>query len=97
MFDYLDTLDIEISDNSFRIFSLREDYLATIDQVIRFLQHKNPTLAHSICSRTYLPEATRFQTLDDMDWAFGSMGLHDKARHFATLYLEDLSDTSKKR
>ena len=95
MFDYLDTLDIEISDNSFRIFSLREDYLATIDQVIRFLQHKNPTLAHSICSRTYLPEATRFQTLDDMDWAFGSMGLHDKARHFATLYLEDLSDLIK--
>ncbi len=27
-----------------------------------------------------------------MDWAFGSMGLQDKAKHLATLYLEDLSD-----
>ena len=27
-----------------------------------------------------------------MEWAFGSMGLQDKAKHFATLYLEDLSD-----
>ena len=27
-----------------------------------------------------------------MEWAFGNMGLQDKAKHFATLYLEDLSD-----
>ena len=27
-----------------------------------------------------------------MDWAFGNMGLQDKAKHFATFILEDLSD-----
>ena len=27
-----------------------------------------------------------------MEWAFGTMGMQDKAKHLATLYLEDLSD-----
>jgi hypothetical protein len=27
-----------------------------------------------------------------MEWAFGNMGMQDKAKHLATLYLEDISD-----
>ncbi|NIJ53362.1 B12-binding domain-containing radical SAM protein [Dyadobacter arcticus] len=92
LFADLDNADIELTDNSFRIYSLKEDYISTIDPVIRFLKNINPTLAHSICDRSYLPEAGRFSQLEDMDWAFGTMGIHDKARHFATLYLEDLGD-----
>ncbi|UOU97441.1 hypothetical protein MUU74_13175 [Chryseobacterium daecheongense] len=80
------------SENSKRIFALREEYLKTIDQVIFFLQGKNPTLARQICSMNFLPEASRFNQLDDMEFAFGNMGLQDKAKHLATLYLEDLSD-----
>src|SRR5690606_8736894 len=38
------------------------------------------------------PEASRFNLLEEMEWAFGSMGIQDKARHLCTLYLEDLSD-----
>ncbi len=83
---------IELTDNSLRIVRLRDDYLATIGPTIRFLQHKNPTLVHAIATRSYLPEANRFAELDDLEWAFGTMGLQDKARHLATLYLEDLSD-----
>lgn len=92
VFEELESSDIELSDNSYRVYSLRDDYLATIDPVIRFLKNGNPTLAHSICDRTFLPEAGRFQMLEDLDWAFGTMGIHDKARHLATLYLEDLGD-----
>lgn len=92
LFTQLDQSDAELTDNSFRIYSLRDDYIATIDPVIRFLKNHNPTLAHSICDRSYLPEASRFQQLEDLDWAFGTMGIHDKARHLATLYLEDLGD-----
>lgn len=80
------------SENSQRIFALREEYIKTIDQVISFLQNKNPTLARQICSMNFLPEASRFNQLDDMEFAFGNMGLQDKAKHLATLYLEDLSD-----
>ncbi|ASK29426.1 radical SAM protein [Chryseobacterium sp. T16E-39] len=81
-----------VSENTQRIFSLRDEYVKTIDQVIHFLQGKNPTLARQICSMNFLPEASRFNQLDDMEFAFGNMGLQDKAKHLATLYLEDLSD-----
>lgn len=82
----------QISENSKRIFALREEYIKTIDPVILFLQNKNSTLARQICSMNFLPEASRFNQLDDVEYSFGNMGLHDKAKHLATLYLEDLSD-----
>lgn len=86
-------IDLEnASENSQRIYALREEYLKTIDQVILFLQGKTPTLARQICSMNFLPEASRFNQLDDMEFAFGNMGLQDKAKHLATLYLEDISD-----
>lgn len=89
----LETEELEqLSPNSQRIVHLATSYLKTIEPTIAFLQHQNPTLAHSICSRSYLPEASRFKQLDDLEWAFGSLGTHDKARHLATLYLEDLGD-----
>lgn len=82
----------DVSDNAVRIYALRDEYIKTIDPVIAFLQGKNPTLALSICQDDFLPEASRFVQLDDLDWAFGAMGTQDKAKHLATLYLEDLSD-----
>lgn len=85
-------LETEISENSQRIFALKDEYIKTIDEVIAFLQNKKPTLARQICSMNFLPEASRFNNLDDMEFAFGNMGLQDKAKHLATLYLEDISD-----
>ena len=81
-----------ITDNCKRIFALQEEYIKTIDSVIAFLQGKNPTLALQICQEDYLPEASRFAQLEELDWAFGTMGTQDKAKHLATLYLEDISD-----
>ena len=80
------------TENLQRIYSLKNDYINTIDAVIAFLQGNNPTLARQVCSGNFLPEAFRFNQLDDMEWAFGTMGMQDKAKHLATLYLEDLSD-----
>jgi len=82
----------DISDNSRRIMALKTVYIKTIDSVISFLQAKNPTLALQICQDDFLPEASRFAQLEELDWAFGSMGTQDKAKHLATLYLEDISD-----
>ncbi|WP_017732868.1 B12-binding domain-containing radical SAM protein [Nafulsella turpanensis] len=92
LFNEIQDRQPDLSDNSRRIMALRKDYLKTIDQVIDFLQDNNPTLGHIICEGNYLPEASRFSQLDDLEWAFGTMGTRDKARHLATLYLEDLSD-----
>lgn len=82
----------ELSQNSQRIFALQDEYIKAIDAVIAFLQGKNPTLALQICQEDFLPEASRFSQLEEMDWAFGTMGTQDKAKHLATLYLEDISD-----
>ena len=81
-----------LSVNSKRILALKDEYLKTIDSVIDFLQGKNPTLALQICGDDFLPQASRFAQLEELDWAFGAMGTQDKAKHLATLYLEDISD-----
>ncbi|SHE79410.1 B12-binding domain-containing radical SAM protein [Pedobacter caeni] len=78
--------------NAKRILALKDEYIKTIDAVIAFLQGKNPTLALQICQEDFLPEASRFAELEELDWAFGAMGTQDKAKHLATLYLEDISD-----
>jgi hypothetical protein len=80
------------SGNAKRIIALKDEYIKTIDAVIAFLQGKNPTLALQICQEDFLPEASRFSELEELDWAFGAMGTQDKAKHLATLYLEDVSD-----
>jgi len=80
------------SENSQRIYALRNEYIETVNEVILFLQDKNQTLARKICSNTFLPQASRFDQLDDLEWAFGNMGMQDKAKHLCTLYIEDLSD-----
>jgi hypothetical protein len=79
-------------ENTERIWSLRHHYQKTIDSVMQFLQGKNPNLARQICSDGFLPQAERFDQLDDLEMPFGSMGFQDKAKHLATLYLEDISD-----
>tara|TARA_R110002049_G_scaffold292893_1_gene477626 strand:+ start:3886 stop:5955 length:2070 start_codon:yes stop_codon:yes gene_type:complete len=81
-----------VSENSQRIYTLKNAYLQPLDDVMAFLQGKKPTFARHICSDNFLPQASRFNQLDNLDWAFGSMGMQDKAKHLATLYLEDLSD-----
>jgi hypothetical protein len=76
-------------------------YAVTIEPAIAFLQGRDATLAHRIATRTFLPEGPRFDSLevyvdedggDPMAWAFGSLGVQDRARHLATLYLNDIAD-----
>ena len=80
------------TENTQRIYALKNEYLKPLDDVIAFLQGKKPTFARQICTDNFLPQASRFNQLDDIGWAFGNMGIQDKAKHLATLYLEDLSD-----
>ncbi len=81
-------------------------YFATIGPAIAFLQGRDPTLAHRICGRNFLPEGPRFDSIDQyvddpqsleqggdsLAWAFGALGIQDRARHLATLYMNDLAD-----
>ena len=73
-------------------------YVQTIQPTLAFLQGRDATLSHRIASRGFLPEGPRFDALDadshgdTLQWAFGAMGVNDKARHLATLYLNDIAD-----
>jgi CheY-like chemotaxis protein len=72
-------------------------YMDCIEPVMVFLQGHDPTLAHRIAARGFVPEGPRFAILDNTEddtltWAFGSLGVQDRARHLATLFLNDLAD-----
>ena len=92
LFDYAFENNKISTENCQRIYALKNDYLKSLDNIILFLQGKNQTFARQICTDNFLPQASRFDQLDDMDWAFGNMGIQDKAKHLATLFIEDLSD-----
>ena len=79
-------------------------YRRGIAPTIAFLQGRDSTLAHRIAARELLPEGPRFVALEQYDhlneedggdplgWAFGALGTNDRARHIATLFLDDLAD-----
>ena len=69
--------------------------------VIAFLQGRDPSLAMRIVGRTFLPEGPRFAASipeagpdgdDPLGWAFGDLGTTDRARHLASLFVDDLAD-----
>ena len=87
IFQFAKENNSSFSENAQRIIALKDDYLNTIEATIKFLQGKQQTLARLICTENFLPQASKFEQLDDLEWAFGNMGMQDKAKHLATLYL----------
>jgi radical SAM superfamily enzyme YgiQ (UPF0313 family) len=85
---------------SVRTFLLHADRILTVaDAALAFLQSRDFGLAHRIAGRELLPEGGRFAQLgppgeeaEYLDWAFGSLGIVDRARYFATLFFEDQAD-----
>lgn len=74
-------------------------YQLCVEPVIRFLQGKDPSLALRIISRGFLPEGPAFKAIAQMEavsgdvlkMAFGDLGVQDKAKYLATLFINDLS------
>lgn len=86
------TADIKKSKGARAVFEQQSRYVSTVEPAIRFLQGKEHTLATRIANRTFLPEGHRFRNMIDAEWAFGVSGTEDKARYFATLFVEDIAD-----
>jgi radical SAM superfamily enzyme YgiQ (UPF0313 family) len=78
-----------------------ERYVATVEAVVRFLQGRDPAFALRVVGRELLPEGPRFAAIDEgpgtgdddpLGWAFGGLGIADRAKHLASLYIDDLAD-----
>ncbi len=84
--------ELETSDETAR------DYADTIDDVIAFLQDRNPEAAERIATRGYLPEgenlARAYEQEAQLGWNFRELETTDRARHLASLYLDDLADAA---
>ncbi len=90
-FDYADNQYKNKSTNSIVILKQRNNYLKYIDAVVSFLQSNDLSIAYLI-NNDILPKASRFEIQQDMEWHFGVDGIQDKARFYATLFLEDIAD-----
>ncbi|MDP1756948.1 MAG: radical SAM protein, partial [Pseudohongiella sp.] len=64
-------------------------YLSTIDTVVTFLQGKTPEAASLLIDPGFLPQGPRF---DGKTRFPKSVPMEDRAKHWGTLYLEDLAD-----
>ncbi|MFQ3187144.1 B12-binding domain-containing radical SAM protein [Marinomonas primoryensis] len=91
--------DDELPDVIYTFMAEFDRYRLAVEPVIRFLQGKDPSLALRIVSRRFLPEGPAFDAIAQMEavsgdilkTAFGSLGLQDKAKYLATLFINDLS------
>ena len=64
-------------------------YIECIDPVVRFLQGKDPDLAAQLSTRGVLPQGPRFRGRTRFSQ---SVPLEDRAKQWATFFLEDLAD-----
>jgi radical SAM superfamily enzyme YgiQ (UPF0313 family) len=82
-------------------------YEECVEPTIRFLQNKDSSLALRIVSRDFIPEGPQFEVLqqfenvgsegdsDPLAWAFGSLGIQDRAKYLASLLINDLAAVIK--
>lgn len=91
--------DDELPDAIYTFLAEFDRYRLCVEPVIRFLQGKDSSLAMRINSRRFLPEGPAFDVIEQMEAvsgdvlksAFGNLGVQDKAKYLATLFINDLS------
>lgn len=75
------------------VSSMKALYISRVDVVIGFLQKENIHTAHQILETGFLPIGHRLKKVNtDIAWAEGDLGIIDKAKHYATLFIEEIGD-----
>ncbi len=82
----------ELPGEAKQMLAIEPAYLQTIDPVIEFLQGRNPSLALLLARPGFLPQGPRFAGLKGRAASLRALSDQDRAKRFATLYLEDLAD-----
>jgi radical SAM superfamily enzyme YgiQ (UPF0313 family) len=71
----------------------RDAYISQVDTVIAFLQQHDIATARQILEEGFLPQGHRLKNVNkDIEWAEGDEGIIDKAKHYSTLFVEEIGD-----
>lgn len=75
------------------VWKQKQDYIDKVDTVMNYLRHQEATAAYQIIHKDFLPHGHRRIKLEkDLSTEFGMLGILDKAKHIATLFVEELGD-----
>jgi radical SAM superfamily enzyme YgiQ (UPF0313 family) len=68
-------------------------YISRVDIVIAFLQKQDVETAKKILKADFLPVGHRLSKVNtEIKWEAGEAGVIDKAKHFSTLFIEEIGD-----
>ncbi|MEI6753134.1 MAG: radical SAM protein [Paludibacter sp.] len=72
------------------ILSQTDFYLQTIEPVMQFLSGRDISLATRFSNLDFWQESKRLPNEDELEWAFGMIGNHDRATHLCSLFLKNI-------
>ena len=76
-----------------KILKKKEEYIQLVDEVIQFLQTPTYEKAQKLSRISYFPSGHRLSAVNkSIQWESGENGVIDRAKHFSTLYIEELGD-----
>lgn len=71
----------------------KELYIKRVDVVIAFLQKSDLKTATKILATNFLPKGHRLSNVNtSINWEIGETGIIDKAKHYGTLFIEEIGD-----
>ena len=76
-----------------KVRKMKALYISRVDVVIKFLQKQDIITAHKILEPDFLLLGHRLVNVNtDIKWEAGDFGIIDKAKHYATLFIEEIGD-----
>ncbi|WP_298781104.1 radical SAM protein [uncultured Polaribacter sp.] len=76
-----------------KVRKMKEAYISNVDIVISFLQKQDIDTANKILKPNFLPLGHRLLKVNkNIKWEIGEIGIIDKAKHYATLFIEEIGD-----
>ena len=75
------------------VWKKRKIYISKVEKVIKYLQKQDIETANEILQPNFLPIGHRLEKVNkNIEWEKGEIGIIDKAKHYATLFVEELGD-----
>lgn len=75
------------------VWGNRKMYISKVDKVIKFLQIQDIITAKELLQDNFFPAGHRMINVNKkINWQDGDIGIIDKAKHYGTLFIEELGD-----